>query len=448
MSQRITSIAVASYLVICVLAGGSSQVMWTNLAIQVVGVLVLAWAAISGKGDAEGRSALTLNLLLVAGMVVILLQLIPLPAAAWSALPGREGIAQGYALLGYPLPALPVSEAPYATVLTFCAAIPAISMLVAVERLRPSPRALAAAILLGLVLGTMLGALQVAGGPLSPAYLYKNTNPGAVGFFANRNHMGTLLLIGIPMAAALVASTKTKAGSSASKYVMAAAMIAVVALGIVLNRSFAAYGLVIPVALASAALLPAAVNWRKFAVPLAIVALVGSIAVLVATPISTEKDPEIASSITGRTEIWSTTIEAAAANMPFGTGLGTFPLAYRLHENPDDVTRYFVNHAHNDYLELVLELGIAGAILIVLFLAWWVVTAIRIWTSPLSTPFARAATIASATILVHSVVDFPLRTGAISAIFAVCVGLMAQHLRTGAVAKPGELRPTRHVKIG
>jgi O-antigen ligase len=229
---------------------------------------------------------------------------------------------------------------------------------------------------------------------------------------------------------------------------MAAAMIFVVGLGIVLNRSFAAYGLVVPVALASAALLPAAVKWRRFAVPIAIVALIGSVAVLVSAPISSEKDPEIASSVTGRTEIWSTTIEATAASMPFGTGLGTFPLAYRLYENPDDVGRFYVNHAHNDYLELVLELGVAGLILILLFLAWWVVTAIRIWTSPLSTPFARAATIGSATILVHSLVDFPLRTGAISAIFAVCVGLMAQHLRTGAVAKPGELRPSRHVKIG
>jgi O-antigen ligase len=421
--------------------------MWANLTVQLVGVLILGWAAVAGKGDAEGRSALALNLILMAGLVVILLQLIPLHPGLWRALPGRDTIAEGYALLGYPLPALPISEAPYASVLTFFAAIPAISMLVAVERLRPSPRALAGAILAGVVLGTMLGAVQLAGGPLSPAYLYKITNPGAVGFFANRNHMATLLLTGIPMAAALVGSTKVSAGSSA-KYAMAAAMIFVVGLGIVLNRSFAAYGLVVPVALASAALLPAAVKWRRFAVPIAIVALIGSVAVLVSAPISSEKDPEIASSVTGRTEIWSTTIEATAASMPFGTGLGTFPLAYRLYENPDDVGRFYVNHAHNDYLELVLELGVAGLILILLFLAWWVVTAIRIWTSPLSTPFARAATIGSATILVHSLVDFPLRTGAISAIFAVCVGLMAQHLRTGAVAKPGELRPSRHVKIG
>ena len=85
---------------------------------------------------------------------------------------------------------------------------------------------------------------------------------------------------------------------------------------------------------------------------------------------------------------------------------------------------------------------------ILLFLAWWATTAIRVWTSPLSTPAGRAATIASAAILAHSAVDYPLRTAAISAVFAVALALMAQRLRAAESDSPAEQRPTKHVKLG
>jgi O-antigen ligase len=271
-----------------------------------------------------------------------------------------------------------------------------------------------------------------------------------VGFFANRNHMATLLLVGIPVAAALFASARADRRSALANKGVAAALFLVIALGIVLNGSIAAFGLVIPVAIASAALVPAGMTWRRLALPLAGIALIGGVVLLVTRPIAVaEADPSTARSVAGRVEIWATTSSAIEQTFPIGTGLGSFEQIYRQHEDPAQVTRFFVNHAHNDYLEIVLELGLAGAILIVLFLAWWAATAIRIWKSPLSTPFARAATVATAVVLAHSIVDFPLRTAAISTIFAACLGLMAQDRRSAApAAKRGELRPSRHVKLG
>ena len=112
------------------------------------------------------------------------------------------------------------------------------------------------------------------------------------------------------------------------------------------------------------------------------------------------------------------------------------------------MTSEYVNHAHNDYLELVLELGAAGAVLIVLFLGWWAVAATRVWTSTLSTPFGRAATIATAAILAHSIVDYPLRTGALMAVFGAAIALMAQRSRSAPESKRSDLRPARHVKLG
>jgi O-antigen ligase len=449
--HRVNSVLVGGYIFLCILLGGSAQGVWLNLALQLLGIALLGWAAISPREEgSETRRAVAIELLVLATLVVIALQLIPLPASVWEKVPGREGIAAGFVALGYPAPALPISETPYRSIATLFAAIPAAAALFATEKLRPSPRGIAGAVIVGIVLAVILGVIQVGGGATSWSYLYRITNPGAVGFFANRNHMATLLLVGIPLATALFASAKSDRRSALSNKGLAAALFLVIALGIVLNGSLAAYGLVIPVGLASAALIPAGLTWRRLALPLAGIALIGGVILLVTRPVAAaEADPSAAESISGRLEIWTTTSEAITETLPVGTGLGSFEQVYRQHEVPADVTRFFVNHAHNDYLEIVLELGIAGAILILLFLAWWAAAAIRIWKSPLSTPFARAATVATAVVLAHSIVDFPLRTAAISTIFAACLGLMSQHLRSAPpAAKPGELRPSRHVKLG
>jgi O-antigen ligase len=153
-------------------------------------------------------------------------------------------------------------------------------------------------------------------------------------------------------------------------------------------------------------------------------------------------------SVTGRAEIWGTTTQAIADSFPIGTGLGSFEQVYRHYEDPAKVSQEYVNHAHNEYLEIFLELGAAGLAAMAVFLAWWMLATFSIWTSSLSTPFARASTIASATILAHSIVDFPLRTAAISAIFAACIATMAQNLRSAPVIRKGEFRPTRHVTLG
>ncbi len=80
------------------------------------------------------------------------------------------------------------------------------------------------------------------------------------------------------------------------------------------------------------------------------------------------------------------------------------------------MTVAWVNHAHNDYLELLLETGLPGLLLMLAFLGWFVFQTTRVWRSPFASLFAKAATIAAAAILVHSIVDYPLRTAGIVAI--------------------------------
>jgi O-antigen ligase len=115
-----------------------------------------------------------------------------------------------------------------------------------------------------------------------------------------------------------------------------------------------------------------------------------------------------------------------------------------LYEDPSRVTTTTMPHAHNEYAQLALELGVPGMILMLLFLLWWGVTGVRVWRVADSTPFARAATIASAALLVHSFVEFPLRTAALSACFAMCLALLLER-RVRSGAQDSELWPTRHV---
>ena len=106
---------------------------------------------------------------------------------------------------------------------------------------------------------------------------------------------------------------------------------------------------------------------------------------------------------------------------------------------PPEVTVAWVNHAHNDYLELLLETGLPGLLLMLAFLGWFVLQTARVWRSPFASLFAKAATIAAAAILVHSIVDYPLRTASIVAILA---GL-SRNDGPAAAAEPQRRNPAR-----
>ena len=103
----------------------------------------------------------------------------------------------------------------------------------------------------------------------------------------------------------------------------------------------------------------------------------------------------------------------------------------------------YANHAHNDAVELWLETGIFGIVLIGAFLTWFGFRAAAIWRGP-SPPGAepidrllmRAGTLIVALLLVHSLVDYPLRTGAMMAIMAFACALLIEPItqRRGALS--------------
>jgi O-antigen ligase len=194
-------------------------------------------------------------------------------------------------------------------------------------------------------------------------------------------------------------------------------------------------------------ILPAGSRFRLWIVGLAVLLVLGSVVALETTSIGSGRiGAHATSAAQSRSDIFATTSRAAGDFMPLGSGLGSFRTVYQLYEKPDQVTQDYVVHAHNDYAEVALELGVAGVMLIIAFLAWWAVAVWRAWRTVEAGPFARAAAIASAAVLIHSLVDFPLRTAAISACFGMCLALLADS-RAAPPKEKAQLRRSRHVEF-
>jgi hypothetical protein len=112
-------------------------------------------------------------------------------------------------------------------------------------------------------------------------------------------------------------------------------------------------------------------------------------------------------------------------------------------EKPQDIIiGSYANHAHNDFLELWLEAGIAGSILIGAFAIWFVLRSAKVWRRSyregveIDRSLTRAATLIITLLLAHSLVDYPLRTGAMMAILAFACALLINP----PISSPGEKR--------
>src|SRR5215470_2031552 len=109
-----------------------------------------------------------------------------------------------------------------------------------------------------------------------------------------------------------------------------------------------------------------------------------------------------------------------------GWGLGTFPVAYPQFRS--FYTTFFINDAHNDYLQFLVETGAAGFALVL----WFVVAVyrnalqkLRDWPDDISGAVTLACLLGCTGILVHSLVDFNLQIPANAAWFYVFSAIAA-----------------------
>jgi hypothetical protein len=109
---------------------------------------------------------------------------------------------------------------------------------------------------------------------------------------------------------------------------------------------------------------------------------------------------------------------------PFGAGIATFPSVYPLHEPAANLVPDFVNRAHNDGLETLLEGGAGSLLLLLGFIAWLGGSTYRAFREgAVKGRQARAGVIAMWLLLIHSLWDYPLRTIALETLFCLCAAL-------------------------
>lgn len=440
-----------AYVFLCILVGGSTQAVWGNAILQLLAIAILGWAALTWNPlplNAAGRRLLWIVVTLV---LLFGIQLLPLPPQLWTGLPARQFVAHGFGMLGTRPPWMPISLAPYDTLTTAMTLLPPLAVLVGMLRLRAWSAGWAlSAVLAGAVVSIVLGVLQVTIGADGSWYFYRVTNLGvAVGTFANGNHFATLLLAAIPALVALAVSALRATEDRQRRSVeisLAAAGAALLAIGILINNSTAFLLLAPPVAAASALLAIRLSPRRLRQAWLAIVLVVVVAGIGTLTVGQGRTSGGTGASIETREEFWMRTVKAIEDHALSGSGFGTFEKIYQRYEDPAEIDRYYVNHAHNDYLEIALEGGAPAVLLLLIFLAWWLRRSLDAW-APSGSVEQRAAMIASAAILLHSLIDFPLRTTAITAVMAACLAMLSGARGIARDERMFDRRPARHATL-
>ena len=393
--------AVSLAVLLAIVAGGSTQadspaltvLRLTCAALLAIGIMRL-WSV---EMTLPLRLALSLMLLMICFVAV---HLIPLPSALYNMLPGRDFVRSAHALIGLGAPALPLTLSPAATWECLLALLPPISLFAATLTIPPASRWMpVAAILLGAAASVMLGLAQRFEGPESNLYLYAVSNFGsATGFFANRNHFAALLYVAIPLIWAIslkLYQQRRLSGFAALTFGTVMTIIVLLGLAAAASRAGIFLGML-------ALLLSTLLLWsrgsdsrRTSSVGITFFAMIGGAVILgqfgmmgILRLAGTDPLTDY------RSTIAELTLRAAAGFFPFGSGLGTFRPIYAMHEPPAAMTNAFVNHAHNDWLELWLEGGLPAAILLALFLMLFAMQCWRVWStlqpSPRSASVARS----------------------------------------------------------
>jgi O-antigen ligase len=127
-----------------------------------------------------------------------------------------------------------------------------------------------------------------------------------------------------------------------------------------------------------------------------------------------------------RLQAWGATMRMFLDYPAFGAGVGTFRWVFPEYQRGGEWKEW--RYAHNDYVQLLGEAGLAGAVLLIwaLFRLWNRVLAPVIGgavTAPRWTSIAAAAAVI--TMLVHTVVDFNLQIPSNAGLFAVVLGVLA-----------------------
>lgn len=418
----------AVILSICFVFGGSSQYAVSYKLFAYLAALIGIASILTERHSHDKRKLLNIPFLAGGGVFLLfLLYLVPLPISWTQNMPFRHVVVNSYNLIDSGLPSfLSLSMTPETTYISLLDFLPPFSIAL-ITLLSSRTREISITlrtIMLLIVFAAFVGLLQVLlNNPIF--YPYEITNFGyPVGFFANTNHLATVLVLGILLSLQRIHKINQTSFDNEGSTMVWYFCVLIQLIVLSLTESIAAVIilLIMLVIVLGLFLLPRVKNiWQRllfFSVCLLAISfyvidflyLGNNVGSLMAKFNNTEN--------LSRTEIWATLLKSREFLSVFGTGPGSFYEVYLLMSNSSDFTNRYVPHAHNDYLEFYLELGILGIVVIGLFIFWFLLQILKEFKDKTSlnvdTAYLKLAIVVP---LLHSIADYPLRTIAVMSIF-------------------------------
>ena len=412
-----------------VLGGGGSPNPASELVLQLSCAALLVVYVFLEKDTPThqtfSRSIMTICALAVA---IPLVQLIPLPAAIWHNLPGRDAMRDALALIDEDMSWRAFSIAPHLTLAGLLAILPPAVLAILVARQPVAVRTRLLGIIAFIALASItLGGLQIADGGTA-FRLYPDAHlQWLTGFHANRNAAADVLLIGA-MASACWWASQAKRTAPVLLLVVALLLFAI---GVIATGSRAGIVL-LPVAGVGTAIL---LSLHALVKPGRAVGACASLltfvsAILLWLSYTNTRIATVAARFSAagdaRFDLWRDSWTAMRAYWPWGTGIGTFVPAFLPHERIETIDATMPNRAHNDYLELAIEAGLPGLLILAVIAVLVIRLALLAWKNP---RVPRAHTIFALqtfiVIALHALVDYPLRNMAIASLAGVALGLLS-----------------------
>lgn len=452
-SSTFSYVALATLAAAAVLGGGTDKWLVTDSVLILASLPLLGWALLrlwSAELDAFQRWGIAIACAII---LIQALHLIPLPPEVWTALPGRERLVEMYQAASIELPWHPLSATPAGTLYGLIASLPAFAIFLAFLTLSPRETERAAYVIgaLGLCCA-ILGLAQVALGPsnvLRYQLLDMEFAP-PIGFFANRNHTASFLAVSMLFlawgAAAAARDPSRVRWVNVSLVCWGGFILCLLVIFLTQSRMGIFLGLA---SAASAAVIHfgAAERFGRPGIIVAGIAILITVVTIIqfslVQVVERIGDANEAASNSGvnRAFVSVRTVELAQFYGPLGSGFGSFPVTYAMQERGTEVQATFMNQAHNDWAQLLLEGGVPGLLLAFGLLFWiWRSSAKRTgeWSErrPIRSKLVFVAGLALVFIFVHSLVDYPLKTLAMQCVFAACCAIVCLRPSTGAPQYP------------
>lgn len=382
--------------------------------------------------------------MIAAAYGLVMIQLIPLPPSLWAMLPGHDIYARIAAASGT-VRWRPLSLTPDLTINTLGALLPATAAtLVALYCDSRSRLWLAWAVVAIALVSALAGLVQLAPGGGALRFYRESSENAPIGLFANRNHQAALMACALPFVGALAGLWLRRGGrprvvAGGTLIAVALSLFGGIATGSRMGLLLAAIGLGVGLWAYTATgrrLAPVRrLHWAGVAA-----VLIGATATTAAAAMHSgavdrlmHTDPASES----RAAIVGPLLRTARAFLPWGAGFGSFSDVYRRFEPDALLSTIYMNQAHNEPLQLAIEGGVPALMLLGLFVWWWARTAVAIVRTRESVTrrtLGIAAIGMTVILMASSLVDYPLRTPLLGALFAIAAVMMMR-------ATPAPVRP-------